>query len=145
MLKLYIPFFGYGFFIFYLTMFFWGFDEPTDVLPYINLGSSVVLFVGASTLALYQRKTAAIIGALCMLITSPLFYEVALGIGTSNFTPYLIISLGLYIWGVIGVFNVLTNRQSHTTLKRPVKIILSILPILLIFLWILQTNALRYL
>ena len=66
MIKLYLSYFLYGFTMFYANMVLWGFSAgPINIIPYITLVSSILLFAIASGLSLFYPKVASIGGFAC--------------------------------------------------------------------------------
>jgi hypothetical protein len=146
MLKLYFPFFLYGFFIFYVTMFMWGFSAgPANIYPYISMFSSLLLFVVASTLSLYKVQSAAILGLVCLLATTPMYFNMAKAIGFTSgyFTLLLVVSLIMFAIGFVTSIKAVAKSARVELIRKPVKIVLSVIPPALITWWILAVYVLR--
>jgi hypothetical protein len=146
LIKLYLPLFLYGFFVFNIIMYMWNLFAPADFYAYITLISSLSLFVAAPILSLYKVKIAAITAMICLVVTTPMFVEMARGIGFSwdPFLPFLIISLVMYAISITMCFKLITKPQKVIFINGSLKIVLSVLPLLVLALWLIARHFLRF-
>jgi hypothetical protein len=146
LLKLYLPLFLYGFFVFNITMYMWNLYAPANIYAYLTLISSLVLFVAAPILSIYKSKIAAIIAMICLVVTTPMFVEMARGIGFNwnPFLPFLIISIVMYVISIATCFKLITNPQKVVFINGFKKIALSVLPLLVLVLWLTARYILRF-
>jgi hypothetical protein len=137
MLNLYFLFLIYGLFIFYCTLWVWSYtDGALSIYPFLCLAGAVVLFVIASALALYQVKPAALLGVVCLAVTSPMFFGLLLDTG---------LQAGL-LTAVMGMFNsvkVLRTGSPVITVASPVRMALTLVPAVLFVWWLLAVFVLR--
>ncbi|WP_158827683.1 hypothetical protein [Mucilaginibacter lacusdianchii] len=151
MLKQYFCYFLYGFIIFYLNLFIWGFSAgAADFRPYLTLISSVLLFAIASTYSLYNPKIAAILGSVGIVGATPFAaYIVTDSLqGKLNvFALFIIVTLAL-LFVLSTLFTVMTLRKykepsSRSTTNKYLRIILTALPLILIVWWIVGVFIIR--
>lgn len=143
MIKLYLSYFIYGFFIFYMNLFIWGFSAgPANILPYITLFSSVVLFSMASGLTLFYPKSASVLGLIGLAGTTSFEIYLIGGVAWSSkiFSTIILVSSVIYLVGLIySIKNIIYYKKpiEAPLLKRYVRLILAFIPITLLLLWIL--------
>ena len=144
MIKLYLFYFLYGLYIFYITLFYWGFSAgPANIWPYITLLSSTILFTVASVLSLFYPKPAAVIGLVSLVGTS--IFSIHL-MGDISWSYKIISSIALLMFVVYlaGLFYSVTTLINYdkvkktNQLKRPTKLILASVPISLFLFFVIN-------
>lgn len=139
MIKLYLPFLLYGFFLSYVMIYMWGITGPVEVYAYVVLAFGLGLGLVIAPLALYKARLSAIIGETCLLISLPMFLEIARAIGFTAgfFTPLLIISLIMFVMAAVNGIRIIAKTKFNDTLPGRVKVVLSVLPLALFFVYVL--------
>lgn len=155
MLKQYLTFFIYGFFIFYVTLVCWGLSAGiANWWPYVTLLSSILLFVIASSLSMFYRKSGSIIGLIGLLGTTPFLVNLISEMRRSwNPKEYAVIMLFAvflamivcFVIGTITSISVIINSKQtvQSSLKKPVRIGLASIPLLLFTWWIITVFVIR--
>lgn len=143
MIKLYLSYFFFGLYIVYITLLYWGFSAgPANIWPFITLFSAVLLFSVASVLSLFYSKSAAAIGLIGLIGVSKFSVYLLGEMSTSSILISSIILIMFLVYLISVFFSITTlinyNRIPKVSrLKRPIKLILTFIPIaLLLFLTI---------
>jgi len=140
MIKLYIPYFLYGIIIFYMNLFIWGFSAgASNIMPYITLISSIILFAIASGLSLFYVKVSSIIGLISLLGASPFGYYLVSQMGFTDakiFDLIILVAISSFISGVFYSLKILINKSVVlTSISKPVRLIMAVIPLALFLLW----------
>lgn len=140
MLKLYFPYFIYGFFMFYVNLLMWPtFGASNNFAGYLILCSSAILFAIVSGLSLFYPKGASAIALLCVIGTAVL-QRILLGQiswDDKKNTALALVGLLLFVITMVNSVRVLSNKAGDTVeLKKGVKIGLAVIPFLLFAYWL---------
>lgn len=143
MLKLYFPYFIYGFFMFYVNLLMWHiFGAQNTFVGYLTLYSSALLFAVVSGLSLFYPKIAAVFALICVVITAILERSLLDQISWDDKKTSAIAITGLLLFAVVVVNSVkalLNKVKPGAPLKKNVRIGLAIVPFLLFTYWIIST------
>lgn len=146
MIKVYLSYFFIGFITLYNTLFLWGLSAgPANALPYIELLSSLVIFFIATGLLFFYPKIAASIALVAQIALVPAFYyflSTAKELIQPQFTSIIVLLViillsALYFLTFIWNFKIVRNQYIIGDLTKPIKIVLSFLPVALILIWCL--------
>jgi hypothetical protein len=146
MLNLYFLFLIYGLFIFYCTLWVWSYtDGALSIYPFLCLAGAAVLFVIASALALYQVKPAALLGVVCLAVTSPMFFGLLLdtGLKAGLLTAVMGAATLIFYLGMFNSVKVLRTGSPVITVATPVRMALTLVPAVLFVWWLLTVFVLR--
>jgi len=143
--QLYFSFLIYGFFLWYVMAYLWGFPGPPDRYDYLTVACAIVLSCGASILSIYKPALSAITGGLCLLITAPMFTNIvrAFGFSAGYFTVLVSLALIAYIAGIVYCILILLKRTRFDDLNKKAKIALCILPFVLFILFTIADHFLK--
>jgi len=144
MLKLYVLYFLLGIYVFYYQLLVWAFSSG-DIVTYLVHYSSILLFVFASGLSLFRIKLASLIGLACLIGLAPfaiywIFNPTYTFVEDQGLLFHLVLGIAIILY-VIAIFysiKVLINYKkpiSRTNLKKPIKILLAVVPIVLLLLY----------
>lgn len=131
MLNLYVPFLVYGLFIFCFTVLVWSITNGAlSVYPYFCLIGALILFGVASALALYQVKPAAWLGVICLAITTPMFFGLAIDVGLQSgaLSAILVVAAAVLYLGMFNSVKVLRTGAPAFTVTPPLRIALTLIP-----------------
>lgn len=149
MVKLYLSYFTYGLYIFYVTLIYGGFSAgPANVLPYVTLFSSIILFSMASGLSLFYTKAASILGLLCLIGTT-MFGIYLIGqitLSSMVISSVIILMSLLYLVSTFHSVSILINYRKpieESKLKKPIKLVLAFVPIALLAWWVISIFVMR--
>lgn len=142
MLKLYFPYFIYGFFIFYVNLLMWyTFGAQNNFAGYLTMYSSALLFAVVSGLSLFYPKVAAVASLVCVVGTAVLERSLLGQISWDDKKASTIALVGLLL-GLVVIINsvrVLLNKaKPEAPLKKNVRIGLAIVPFLLFAYWLIS-------
>lgn len=140
MLNLYVPFLVYGLFIFYCTVLVWRITAGAlTIYPYLCLIGAALLFGVASALALYQVKPAAWLGLICLALTTPMFFGLALDVGLQSgiLSAVLVAAAAVLYLGMFNSVKVLRTGGPAFTVTHPVRVALTLVPALLLVLGVM--------
>ena len=142
MLKLYFPYFIYGFFMFYVNLLMWyTFGAQNTFVGYFTLYSSALLFAVVSGLALFYPKIAAVAALLCVLVTAVLERSLLSQVSWDDKKASAIAVMGLLLFAVVVVNSVkvlLNKAKPEAPLKKKVRVMLAMVPILLVADWVIS-------
>lgn len=144
MLKLYVLYFSLGIYVFYYQLLVWAFSSG-DIITYLAHYSSILLFVFASVLSLFRIKLASLIGLVCLMGLAPfaiywIFNPTYTFVEDQGLLFHLVLGIAIILY-VIAIFysiRVLINYKkpiTATNLKKPIKILLAVVPIVLLLLY----------
>ena len=141
MIKLYVFYFVFGFYIFFESYYIWvfrAFNDGNAVITYLALVSSAVLFSIASGLLIYRPKTGLLTGIATLIGVFPfgirwLIYRYTMESpiirGTEN--QIILLATALYVMGLFySLKRIIAYKYSNefVILKRPFKSFLTFLP-----------------
>jgi len=129
--QLYFPFLVYGLFLWHAMTYIWNITEP-DAEYYVGVGCGLLLSCVSTVLCLFQPRLSAAVGAMCLLVSAPLFFNIlmAVGLTVGLITPFLLISLIAFVIAVAGCVRVLLKGKRPDELNNKAKIAFCILPFL---------------
>jgi hypothetical protein len=147
MIKLYILYLVFGFYMLFNSLFIWMFSfYGVTVITYLSLICSAILSALISGLSLYHNKTASIAGLICLVGITPfgihwLIYNFTDGgpitVGTEHqiMLPATVWYLVALVYSIINIYN---YKKLHiiTPIKKPVKLVMLFIPIVLL-LWLI--------
>jgi len=145
MLKLYVLYFLIGVYVFFYQILVWIFSSGS-IITFLAHYSSIILFVFASGLSLFRIKLASLIGLVCLMGLAPfaiywIFNPTYTFVEDQGLAFHLILGIAivLYVSAIFYSTKVLINYKkpiASTNLKKPVKILLAVVPIVLLLLYI---------
>lgn len=142
MLKLYFPYFIYGFFIFYVNLLMWyTFGSQNNFVGYLTMYSSALLFAVVSGLSLFYPKVASVVALLCVIGTAILERSLLGQVSWDDKKASAIALVGLLLFVIVLVNSVkvlLNKAKPEAPLKKNVRIGLAVVPFLLFAYWVIS-------
>lgn len=142
MIKQYSSYLFLGLLICYANLFLWGFSAgPANILPYITLISSLLLFSIATGLLFYYPKMASIIG-LCSTLGCSVMGVYIFGTlisGGGVYVAIAILILAFFLSSIVFSLKVVFTwgkPYELNELSRMVKLCYALLPLLILLIWI---------
>ena len=144
MLKLYVLYFLLGIYVFYYQLLVWVFSS-VSIIDFLAHYSSITLFVFASGLSLFRIKLASLIGFVCLMGLAPfaiywIFNSTYTFVEDQGLIFHFVLDIAIILY-VIAIFystKIPINYKepiTATNLKKPVKILLAVVPIVLLLLY----------
>jgi len=143
MIKQYSSYLFLGLLICYANLFLWGFSAgPTNVIPYITLISSILLFAVAPALLFYQPKIASAIGLIGTFGCSMLGYYFfsTLIAGGTTYIVIAIVLFALFLINIVFSLRLIFNwgkSYDVNKMSKIVKLCYALLPLFILVVWIL--------
>lgn len=128
--------------MFYVNLLMWyTFGAQNNVVGYLTLYSSALLFAVVSGLSLFYPKIAAVVALLCVVVTAVLQRSLLSQVSWANKKASAIALIGLLLAVVVIVNSVrtlLNKAKPEAPLKKNVSIGLAVVPCLLFLYWVIS-------